>query len=218
MNKMSSNPFDLALDEMPDIIPVFPLEGVLLLPRGHLPLNIFEPRYLSMVEDCMKANRMIGIVQPSHDASCVSPLSKIGCAGRIVQFQETDDGRFLITLKGVARFKIENELELKRGYRQVNVDWSAFHEDFDVVDDLGLDRDKLVSMLKTYFDHHEMSLDWNLITSVNDEKLLTCLAMICPFTPYEQQALLEAPTCRARASLFMNLLEMTIRSESASKH
>lgn len=215
---MNANPFDLSLEDMPETIPVFPLEGVLLLPRGHLPLNIFERRYLSMVEDCMKANRMIGMIQPSHETSSTHPLFKVGCAGRIVQFQETDDGRFLITLKGVARFEIREEIEMKHGYRRVNVDWSKFSEDFDHVENLGVDRPKLISMLQTYFDLHDMTIDWKLVTAVNDEKLMTCLAMICPFSPGEQQALLEAPTCKGRASLFMNLLEMTIRGETASKH
>ncbi len=209
----------MEFDKLPDIIPVFPLDGVLLLPRGHLPLNIFEPRYIAMVEDALRTNRLIGMIQPSNVSSGAPPLFKTGCAGKIVQFQETEDGRYLITLKGVARFEVAQEVDSIRGYRQVRTDWSKFSEDFEKIESLGVNRPHLVELLQIYFEQNDMSIDWKLITAVNDEKLMTCLAMICPFTSGEKQALIEEPTCKARADLFMKLLEMSIRSDCcASKH
>ncbi|PZP56150.1 MAG: peptidase S16 [Micavibrio aeruginosavorus] len=209
----------MEFSKLPDIIPVFPLDGVLLLPRGHLPLNIFEPRYIAMVEDALRTNRLIGMIQPSAASSGPPPLFKTGCAGKIVQFQETEDGRYLITLKGVARFEVQHEVDSMRGYRQVRTDWSKFSEDFEKIESLGVNRSHLVELLQIYFEQNEMSIDWKLITAVNDEKLMTCLAMICPFTSGEKQALIEEPTCKARADLFMKLLEMAVRSECcSSKH
>lgn len=208
-------------DRMPDLIPVFPLDGVLLLPRGHLPLNIFEPKYIAMVEDALRTHRMIGMIQPSGGISNTTapPLFKTGCAGKIVQFQETEDGRYLITLKGIARFEIGQEIDSMRGYRQVRPEWSKFGEDFEKIESLGVDRTHLVTLLQVYFEMNEMSIDWKLITAVNDEKLMTCLAMICPFTSGEKQALIEAPTCLSRATLFMKLLELAVQSDAmASKH
>ena len=208
-------------EKLPDVLPVFPLDGVLLLPRGHLPLNIFEPRYIAMVEDALRTNRLIGMIQPNGDnkGNNSRPLFKTGCAGRIVQFQETEDGRFLITLKGVARFEVREELECIRGYRQVRPDWSKFDEDFEHIESLGVDRAHLTELLQIYFEINDMSIDWKLITAVNDEKLMTCLAMICPFSSGEKQALIEAPTCQSRASLFMKLLELAIhQSPATSKH
>ena len=206
-------------DRLPDNIPVFPLDGVLLLPRGHLPLNIFEPRYIAMVEDALRTNRLIGMIQPSEVTKGPLPLFKTGCAGKIVQFQETEDGRFLITLKGIARFSVMEELPTIQGYRRVRPDWSQFKSDFEKVESLGVNRDRLVELLHVYFEKNDMSIDWKLITSVNDEKLMTCLAMICPFSSGEKQALIEAPNCEARASLFMKLLELSIRTDGgSSKH
>lgn len=216
---MTAIPANPQFDKLPDVIPIFPLDGVLLLPRGHLPLNIFEPRYIAMVEDALRTHRLIGMIQPSDVGAGPLPLFKTGCAGRIVQFQETEDGRYLITLKGIARFEVRQELETIRGYRQIRPDWSKFGEDFEHIETLGVNRTKLVELLQVYFDINDMSIDWKLITAVNDEKLMTCLAMICPFSAGEKQALIEAPTCQARASLFMNLLEIAVRTQGvSSKH
>ncbi len=216
---MLDNPLDTDFDTLPDTLPVFPLDGVLLLPRGHLPLNIFEPRYIAMVNEALRTHRLIGMVQPSGPSIGPLPLFKTGCAGRIVQFQETEDKRYLITLRGVARFEVKQELEMSHGFRRVRPDWSKFSEDFEKIECLGVDRPRLVSMLEVYFEQNDMSIDWKLVTAVNDEKLMTCLAMICPFSPGEKQALLEAPSCKARASLFMNLLEIAIKSDvTSSKH
>lgn len=216
---MLESSYPKEFDKLPDIIPIFPLDGVLLLPRGHLPLNIFEPRYIAMIEDALRTNRLIGMIQPSDITVGPAPLFKTGCAGRIVQFQETEDGRYLITLKGVARFEVQQEIDSIRGYRQVRTDWSKFQEDFDKIETLGINRDHLVELLEVYFEKNDMTIDWKLITAVNDEKLMTCLAMICPFTSGEKQALMEAPTCQSRASLFMKLLEIAVCNQSCtSKH
>lgn len=216
---MTTRNFKPALGEMPDTIPIFPLDSVLLLPRGHLPLNIFEPRYVAMVDDALRSNRMIGMIQPSKNPADQRPLFNTGCAGRIVQFQEADNGRYLITLRGVARFDVVSELQTTTQYRQVQAKWNSFPEDYDDIEDLGIDRARLVTLLDQYFTIHDMTIDWKLITAVNDEKLMTCLAMICPFSTCEKQALLEASTCSERADLFMNLLEISVRSGAhASQH
>ena len=130
---MSPNPFDPTFDQLPEIVPIFPLTGVLLLPRGKLPLNVFEPRYLAMTEDALSGNRMIGIIQPSDPLSraSVPPVYPIGCAGRITSFSETDDGRYLITLTGVCRFETVRELPIVRGYRRVDVSWERFAADLE---------------------------------------------------------------------------------------
>ena len=197
--------------ELPDILPIFPLEGVLLLPRGRLPLNIFEPRYLAMFDDALKGNRLIGIIQPSSaggDAQSPRPVFSVGCAGRIVSFDETDDGRYIVTLAGVCRFTIHEELPVERGYRRVVPDWTAFGGDRDEEQCPGLDRARFVSLLQTYFQGQGLSANWDAIKGTPDERLLTSLAMICPFEPPEKQALLEAATEAERAATLLTLLQM----------
>ncbi len=210
---VDTNPFDTKFSELPENLPVFPLGGVLLLPRGHLPLNIFEPRYIEMVNDALRSHRMIGMIQPKTSSA---DLFQSGCAGRIVQFQETEDGRYLITLKGVSRFNIVEEMKTRTGYRNMRVDWSEFKEDFEPVGSLGVDRRNLTDLLHVYFAIHDISIDWKLVTAVNDDKLMTCLAMICPFSPGEKQALLEAKDCKTRSRLFMELLEMSVNGSGSS--
>jgi Lon protease-like protein len=215
---MMHTPFD----NLPAQIPVFPLEGVLLLPRGQLPLNIFEPRYVAMVNDALCHDRMIGMVQPNgtHPVKGGMDIFKTGCAGRITQFQETDDGRYLITLTGVCRFRVVEEIGLQQGYRRVRPDWSGFRRDLEKSTGLDLDRDHLTDLLKHYFTINELSMDWDLIDAIADESLLTALAMICPLSAPEKQALLEAPCCQTRASLFINLLELAVRQggQGCSEH
>lgn len=194
---------------LPDEIPVFPLPGVLLLPRGHLPLNIFEPRYIAMVDDALKASRMIGMIQPRDD----SALYDTGCAGRITSFNETGDGRYLITLTGISRFKIKNEIEPKNGYRRVMPDWSPFAHDFHELKCLDIDRADLKKMLHDYFQMQDLHCDMDSIDNAPDEKLITCLSMICPFDAGEKQALLEAKCCRERAQKFMALLKMALHKD-----
>lgn len=208
------------LDQLPQEVPVFPLPGVLLLPRGHLPLHVFETRYMNMVEDSFKSDRMIGIVQPSDLSVSLAasdvPLYETGCAGRITSFEEIPDNRFLITLTGTCRFNILGELPLTRGYRRVRPDFSPFEGDLTPAESLGLDREKLKAMLADYFQIEGLSCDWEMIDGTEDEKLITCLSMICPFEAGEKQALLEAASGKTRAGLFMAMLEMAVRGGAGS--
>ena len=195
---------------LPAILPIFPLTGVLLLPRGRLPLNIFEPRYLAMTRDALAGERMIGMVQPSNPAGSGSnpPVYPTGCAGRITSFAETEDGRFLITLTGTSRFRIREELPLLEGYRRVVPEWREFARDLENEDEAGFDRDRLLRGLRAYFQQHQISADWDAVTAVPGERLVTSIAMICPFEPSEKQALLEAPDLGQRAQLLTAIVEM----------
>ncbi|MGH6618346.1 MAG: LON peptidase substrate-binding domain-containing protein [Alphaproteobacteria bacterium] len=210
--------FDPGFDALPPQLPIFPLTGVLLLPRGELPLNIFEPRYLHMTEDALAADRMIGMIQPTeHESSRPNPpVYRTGCAGRIVSFQETEDGRFLLTLKGVCRFDVEKELPLKRGYRPVVADWSRHRDDLTVRGE-GIDRGRLLASLKSYFSVHGISADWKAIEASADERLVTCLSMICPFEASEKQALLEAPNLPERSKILTTLVEMSVHAKSPGR-
>lgn len=194
---------------LPEVIPVFPLHGVLLLPGGLLPLNIFEKRYLSMVEDAMRSDHMIGMVQPeSPDDEDV--LFQVGCAGRITEFQPTGDGRYLITLTGVCRFRVMDEIVSGRLYRQVRVDWKEYAKDLSPPAGNGIDREHLFDLVETYFGRHDMTCNRAQMADSPSERLVTCLAMICPFDPFEQQALLEARDGAERAARLMTLLEMSL--------
>jgi len=202
---------------LPAILPIFPLTGVLLLPRGRLPLNIFEPRYLAMIRDALAGERLIGMVQPSDPAasSANPPVYPTGCAGRITSFSETEDGRFLITLTGTSRFRIREELPLLDGYRRVVPDWNEFPRDLAGVDEPPFDRERLMRGLKGYFEQHHISTDWDAMTSVPGEQLVTSIAMICPFDPSEKQALLEAPDLSERARLLTAIVEMALITRSS---
>jgi uncharacterized protein len=196
---------------LPDILPIFPLTGVLLLPRGRLPLNIFEPRYLAMFRDAMEAERLIGMVQPSDPPvremnPAVYPL---GCAGRISSFSETEDGRFLVTLTGVSRFRIREELPLLSGYRRVTPEWDDFADDR-APDEAGFDRARLTLALRSFFGQRQVEADWSAIEQAPGEHLVTSIAMMCPFAPNEKQALLEAKTFGERARLLTALIEMAL--------
>ncbi|HRC27013.1 MAG TPA: LON peptidase substrate-binding domain-containing protein [Alphaproteobacteria bacterium] len=216
--KNASAPF-FAFDSLPSELAVFPLSGVLLLPRGQLPLHIFEPRYVAMVEDTLKtADRLIGIIQPAHVGSDI--LFPIGCAGRITAFEEQAEGRFIITLTGLCRFRVAREGEPSAGgYRRVTPEWAPYRGDLMAAGCLDLDRDRLTALLRVYLSRNEMTCAWESIARTPDERLMTCLSMICPFEPQEKQALLEAPTCRDRAALFMTLLEIAVQAkESPVRH
>src|ERR1700757_5226065 len=195
---------------LPSMLPIFPLTGVLLLPRGRLPLNIFEPRYLAMTRDALAGERLIGMVQPSDPGVAAEnpPVYPTGCAGRITSFSETDDGRFLIALTGISRFRIREELPLLEGYRRVVPEWSAFAGDLHSEDESGFDRDRLLRGLKAYFQHHQIQADWDTITSVPGERLVTSIAMIRPLEPRQEEALLEAPDLEERARLLTAIVEM----------
>jgi Lon protease-like protein len=200
-------PFAQRFEDLPVEIPVFPLSGVLLLPRGRLPLNIFEPRYLAMVDDALKGDRLIGMIQPMAEPPAVF---SVGCAGRIVSFTETDDGRYQLVLAGLCRFRIVRELAMQRGYRRVQPGWQSFAADLNHETCERFDRARFTRILQAYFRRQGLSADWAAIESTPDERLLTSLAMICPFEPQEKQALLEAPTLSERAQIMLTLLEMAV--------
>jgi hypothetical protein len=200
-----------SLSDLPKTIPVFPLAGVLLLPQGKLPLNIFEPRYLAMTEDTLATpDRMIGMIQPTEPETPDKPpaLYSVGCAGRIASFSETEDGRYLITLTGICRFTIFEEIATMRGYRRVVPDFARWQADLSQAGEARLDRERLLAALKGYFSRNAMSADWNAINDSPDDRLVATLAMFCPFEPQEKQALLESESLADRAATLMALLEM----------
>ena len=201
---------------LPAILPIFPLTGVLLLPRGRLPLNIFEPRYLAMTSDALAGDRVIGMVQPSDPRASGDnpPVYPTGCAGRITSFAETEDERFLITLTGTCRFRIRDELPLLEGYRRIVPEWSGFARDLDSEGEPAFDRERLMRGLKGYFQQHQISADWDAINSVPGERLVTSVAMVCPFEPSEKQALLEASDLNERARLLTAMVEMALMHRS----
>jgi Lon protease-like protein len=202
---------------LPEAVPLFPLPGVLLLPRGRLPLNIFEPRYLAMTEDALGAGRLIGMIQPADPEASLAPdparpaaeLYRVGCAGRMTQFSETDDGRFLITLTGLCRFHVIEELPLAPGgYRRAHVAWDRFTDDRRELAGAAIDRGGLLAALKTYFDRRSLSANWDAVQSASDDALVTALAMACPFDAREKQALLESPDVARRAALLLTLFRI----------
>lgn len=202
------------MSTLPDNIPIFPLAGALLLPGGCLPLNIFEPRYVAMVEDAMASSKLIGMVQPRKDIMpCGSPcIEAIGCAGEITECEATKDGRYLIMLSGRSRFRIADELAPTRGYRRVTAEWLPEPEQ-----PVKLDRARLMPALRHFLTDRGLKCDWSAAERCPDNKLLNVLAMICPFTPAEQQALLEAPDATARSELLVRLLEIPC-PDCAKKH
>lgn len=212
-------PFEPKFYELPPELAVFPLTGALLLPHGRLPLNIFEPRYLSMILDALATpTRLIGMVQPidatSEEAS--PEIYQIGCAGRISSFSESEDGRLLITLSGVCRFRIVKELPELKGYRRVEPDWQSFATDYETQGPVTLDRPRLLAALKDYFKDQGIGANWDAIEHTPDERLVTSLAMICPFEPSEKQALLEAPTLDKCAELMTALIEMALLEQDGT--
>jgi Lon protease-like protein len=204
---------------LPRSLPVFPLTGALLLPRGRLPLNIFEPRYLTMIDDALAGDRMIGMIQPSRHESTEHdpPLFKTGCAGRLTAFAE-EGSRYLITLTGTCRFDIESEVPTTRGYRRIVPDWSPYEADLIDEDEAALDRPRLLAGLKAYFKQHGISTDWSALESTPDERLVTSLAMICPFDVLEKQSLLEARNLAERARLLTALVEAPMRGGGGARH
>lgn len=196
------------MNAMPDILPIFPLSGVLLLPHGRLPLNIFEPPFVAMVDDALRSDRLIGMIQPRESGA----LYDVGCAGKIKNFEDTGEGRYHIVLKGVSRFRVKQELPQEKGYRRVVPDWDGFEQDREEVGCLDLERSALKTQLCDYFAINNMACDWELVDDASDEGLITCLSMACPFSPCEKQALLEAKCCRERSELFMTMLDIAVRS------
>lgn len=216
-------PFHPRVEDLPGEFPVFPLPGALLLPRGKLPLNIFESRYLAMTLDSLAAGRMFGMVQPDSQARAAGneqDVYRVGCLGRVSSFSETDDGRLLITLTGLIRFEIAAELEIRNGYRQVRGDFSKYLADLAMPPaPLKLKREKILTALRGYFQSRQVQANWDAINGLSDDALVITLAMACPFEPVEKQALLEAPTDSDRADVLLALLQMgAARSDLTPGH
>jgi len=196
--------------DLPQVIPVFPLSGILLLPRGQLPLNIFEPRYLNMIDDAMAGDRIIGMVQPLGGPGHQPKLSPIGCAGRITSFNETSDGRYLITLTGCSRFRIAGELPVQTPYRQVRAAFDPFESDLTAPpsEEGALDRHNLLEALKAYLETRGLDIDWETAETAPPEALVNSLSMALPFDPPEKQALLEAVDLDERALVLTALMRI----------
>ncbi|MFN7225269.1 MAG: LON peptidase substrate-binding domain-containing protein [Paracoccaceae bacterium] len=200
--------------DLPDTIPVFPLPGALMLPRARLPLHIFEPRYLAMIEDCMKTKtRLIGMIQPRGTPGGEKRLQSIGCAGRLTGFSETEDGRYMITLSGMSRFRIKEEIQGFTPYRRCQVEWAPFIRDLsrEEENDPGFDRSGFLDLLGRYLTTLNLSTDWDSLKDAETELLINSLSMLCPFTPEDKQALLEAPSLSTRRETLVTLIEFALR-------
>jgi Lon protease-like protein len=210
---MVASPFKKAQD-LPLVIPVFPLDGALLLPHAQLPLQIFEPRYISMVDDAMSGERIIGMVQTKGGDPERPVLQPIGCAGKITTFSETADGRYLITLTGLSRFALKEELNPPTPYRQVRVDFLTYEADLKPIDDdeEGFDRLRLLGALKDYLERRGLDVDWETAKAAPVEALINSLAMALPFDPPEKQALLEAPHLGDRRDTLVALMEIDAKA------
>jgi Lon protease-like protein len=211
---MSMNAVYRGPKDLPAVIPVFPLDGALLLPRGEMPLNIFEPRYIAMIDDALKGHRLIGMIQPDMvgDVMPAQPkLHAIGCAGRITQFAETGDGRYLITLTGVARYRILEEMPVTTPYRQCRVDFSIFPNDYRARSgEMEVDRESVLRTLRAFAEANELSIDWKSIDEASTEALVNALSMMSPFETREKQALLEAADLKTRAEILVAITEMDL--------
>jgi Lon protease-like protein len=196
--------------DLPASLPLFPLTGAVLLPRGQLPLNIFEPRYLEMVDYALQGDRLIGMIQPTENEEKVlrPALSQVGCAGKITSFRETDDNRYLITLGGLCRFRLTGEMQSATAWRAGFCDFAPFAGDLAQHGDEDFPRERLLAALKNYLSTRDMKADWKSVMTAPSEALVNALAMMCPFDPAEKQALLEAASFQERASTLMALLEM----------
>ena len=199
--------------DCPAVIPVFPLPGALLLPRGQMPLNIFEPRYLAMVDDAMRTDRIIGMIQPDPEGggSMNPKLYRVGCAGRVTQYAETGDGRYLVSLTGISRFRIESELAAASTYRRCQVSYDAFAVDFEArAGEERVDRDGVLKALRDFVDSNDLKVDWAGIDEAPNEALVNALCMMSPFGVREKQAMLEALDLKSRAEILIAVTEMEL--------
>ena len=216
---MKTKSVSMSSSRLPQEIPLFPLAGAVLLPGGQLPLNVFEPRYLRMVDDVLGGARMIGMIQPTDEAGGDQPaLFSVGCAGRISSFVETGDGRYMITLNGKRRFRIAQEVSTDMPYRIAQADWSAF--DIDIHGDKSgesVDREAFLDVMHDYLDTEGLQTDWEEASAASIDALVVSLAMGCPFAPNEKQALLEAYTVEDRAACLMALMEMSGGDENGGE-
>jgi Lon protease-like protein len=204
--------------DLPDTIPVFPLPGALLLPRARLPLHIFEPRYLAMLDDTMKtSHRLIGMIQP-REGPGPKTLHAIGCAGRLTGFSETEDGRYMITLSGISRFRVVREVSGFTPYRRCEVSWAGFERDLGSAErDPAFERPEFLALLGRYFQSQGLSTDWDSLKDAEDELLINSLSMLCPFEPEDRQALLEAPSLPTRRETLVTLIEFALRGGSGEE-
>ena len=199
--------------ELPEILPIFPLPGVIILPYGSLPLNIFEPRYISMVEDVLGNNRMIGMIQPNPASEKNNGLYPIGCASRIVSFSETSDNRYLIELKGVIRFEILKEINTIRGYRNIIPKWDGFKDDLNLkLQDININ--SLLEQLKKYFYNNNINVDSDELHKIPADQVISAIPQICSFQNNEKQAILEAKTDEERIEVIISLLKMNLLDEN----
>lgn len=206
---------------LPGQIAVFPLLGAILLPRASLPLQVFEPRYLAMLDDVIAGSRLLGIVQPDgggeeSPAGKSTALRKVGCVGRIVAFQEMEDGRLLITLTGIARFDVQGEVDTAAPYRTLSVDCARFAADFQGgAGEDEVDRQALLKALKSYLEARNLRVDWNAVSRSSTESLVNSLSIVAPYGSEEKQALLEAPDLKSRADMLVALAEMELAAGSS---
>lgn len=205
--------------DLPDVIPLFPLPGALLLPRARLPLHIFEPRYLAMLDDALKTgHRLIGMIQPRMVPGGESKLSSIGCAGRLTAFSETEDGRYMITLTGISRFRFQREVPGFSPYLRAEIRWDDFRRDFGPADhDPAFDRERFLALLGRYFAAQHLSTDWDSLKDAEEELLVNSLSMLCPFEPEDKQALLEAPGLVNRRETLVSLMEFALHSDGEER-
>ena len=199
--------------DLPPTIPIFPLPKAVLLPRSRLPLHIFEPRYLAMIEDCLKTpHRLIGMLQPTGNDG---RLHSIGCAGKLTQFSETEDGRYMITLTGISRYRLDNEIEGFTPYRRFNVQWDGFEKDGEVPEqDSKFDRDGFFNLLVKFLEGEGLSTDWETLQQADNELLINSLSMMLDFDLEDKQALLEAPSLETRRETLTTLFEFSLRGGS----
>lgn len=203
------------IEDLPTILTVFPLSGALLLPRTQLPLNVFEPRYIDMIDAALSSNRLIGMIQPSADGRLNEKeepiLSSVGCVGRLTSFQETGDGRYMISLQGIARFKMISEVDSFSAFRQVECDFSPFVNDLTSGEgEDEVDRDGLLRTLKDYLEVNNLEADWQSVSEAETEVLVNALCLMCPYGAQQKQALLEAKDLRTRAETLIAITEMDL--------
>ncbi len=207
------------INNLPEQIPLFPLAGALLLPKTKLPLNLFEPKYLSMLDDALKKpERLIGMIQPVSSPEGTESsrrLHQIGCAGRIVAFNETKDGRYLITLDGISRFRHIENIDQVAPYLTAKVNWNSFSTDLNkTIPDDEFNRNSFLDLLSRYFAAAQLSSDWSSLKEADEELLINSLSMLCPFDPEEKQALLEAPGLKYRRETLVTLMELNLQGGS----
>lgn len=222
---MSRNPFIAPFEQLPDTLPLFPLPGAIVMPGNELPLNVFEPRYLNMVEDALGGHRLIGMIQPDPEAENDSDLYGTGCAGRITQYRETNDGRIEMVLSGVCRYDLGEELPTTRGYRLIVPDWSRFAGDYREGDtsepgaDRYADHDNMIRALRRYFEAKQLDVDWPMLDRLSSVRLMNSLSIALPLRVQEKQMLLETVDSAQRLNTFVALLESELeRPESATRH